>query len=98
MKLTNFDTHEGDNEKTAGRSTCCHVASSLLAESSRFQVKEMLDLTEPWRERLASRHCLDVRCPFPATSKEKYNKVIQEEFKSTEDEFVVNQAKPIFVF
>ena len=36
----------------------------------------------------------------PATStssKEKYNKVIQEEFKSTEDEFVVNQASPIFV-
>ena len=28
----------------------------------------------------------------PQKSKEKYNKVIQEEFKSTEDEFVVNQA------
>eukprot|EP00435_Cladocopium_sp_Y103_P010425 s1940_g2.t1 len=47
LKLTDFDSHEGDNEKT---------------------VKEMLDLTE------------------------KYNKMIQEEFKSTEDEFVVNQA------
>eukprot|EP00931_Biecheleriopsis_adriatica_P005903 TRINITY_DN107380_c0_g1_i1.p1 TRINITY_DN107380_c0_g1~~TRINITY_DN107380_c0_g1_i1.p1 ORF type:complete len:317 (-),score=90.57 TRINITY_DN107380_c0_g1_i1:94-1044(-) len=47
LKLTNFEQHEGQNEKT---------------------VKEMLDLTE------------------------RYNKVIKEEFKSTEEEFVVNQV------
>ena len=31
-------------------------------------------------------------------AKEKYNKMIQEEFKSTEDEFVVNQASPVYLY
>lgn len=30
-------------------------------------------------------------------AKDKYNKMIQEEFKSTEDEFVVNQASPVYL-
>ena len=52
LKLTNFDTHEGDNEKTAGLLVLrCHLAvahSVLLFELDLgVQVKEMLDLTEP---------------------------------------------------
>eukprot|EP00439_Symbiodinium_sp_Y106_P043603 s966_g5.t1 len=55
-----------------------------------LEQKMLLNLgKKKWQDRLLN------RCPFPATSKEKYNKVIQEEFKSTEDEFVVNQAGKI---
>ena len=64
LKLTNFDTHEGDNEKTVGRSACHrHIAATPRAESSGYQVKEMLDLTEPWRN-FGELSCLDVRCAF----------------------------------
>ena len=36
---------------------------------------------------------LQFPCLITSAAQEKYNKMIQEEFKSTEDEFVVNQAR-----